>query len=66
LPDDRIIPVEVSETAKGPIVPEEGTEARAKIEEKEHESATAAQAGTGEESPQATDLPEGVGISLAE
>jgi small subunit ribosomal protein S1 len=65
-PDDRIIPVEVSETAKGPIVPEEGTEARAKIEEKEHESATAAQAGTGEESPQATDLPEGVGISLAE
>jgi small subunit ribosomal protein S1 len=65
-PDDRIIPAGVPETAEEPVVPEEGAEARAEVEEKERESATAAQAGTGEESPQATDLPESAGISLAE
>ncbi|MGA9348145.1 MAG: S1 RNA-binding domain-containing protein [Anaerolineae bacterium] len=65
-PDDKVIPAEVPETAEEPVVPEEGADAKAKIEEKELESDTTPQVGTVEEAPQNSDLPEDVRISLAE
>ena len=65
-PDDRMILDEVKETAEGMVVPEDGVEAGARVEEKELESDTALQAGIGEEAPQDSDLPEDVAIGLTE
>jgi small subunit ribosomal protein S1 len=63
--DDAVIPAEQQETAEEPVAAEERLEPEPIIEEKELENDTDLQAGSGEEAPQASGLPEDVEVTLA-